>query len=171
MRYWFYLNLYRGIGVSRFGRFRGCIILRGICDVWMIQVTHMYESCHTYKWVASIYATDECEDTKKKQITSGTFEWVMSLLWANLVCEWILSHIILSCIMSHIWMNLVYEGILYVWLNWSHIQVRRVTFGEIMSHIWMHLVAYIYIYVYICIYIYMYIYEWILSQKSRDVSM
>jgi len=51
LRFWFNLNLYRGIGVSGFDGFRGCSIFRGNCHtsyIWYVYVYVYVSHTHTH---------------------------------------------------------------------------------------------------------------------------
>ena len=47
LRFWFNLNLYRGIWVSRFWGFWGCSIFSRRCHVWCCHVWR----CHVWRWL------------------------------------------------------------------------------------------------------------------------
>jgi len=71
----------------------------------MSHVTHMNESCHTYKSVMSHIWMSHVTHMNESWHTYG---WVISHM--NESChtyEWIMSHIWMRHVMSHIWMRLV----------------------------------------------------------------
>jgi len=144
--------------------------------IWMSHVTHVNESCHTYRVMSHIWMSHVTHINQSRH----TYEWVMSNMWMSHT-----SHMNESRNASHIW---IHHG-RHIWTShgthinesrhtneWVHSCATCLNYTEFI-HVWRDSFTYIHFTMYVCSHMYKWVmshihhmYKWVMTHLHTYIS-